>query len=134
MKHGARLKPILDSSLPPQFRRVRITLTREPGDPDGDMEIAYLMVAPFDASDRIDAKLWRKHRAACRVTRSCPGKADQQGYLVHRLGGGWAFQDDHDKKPTGIHFADERFSPCEYVSIHEGGKPHPYRVVSVSHL
>jgi hypothetical protein len=134
MKPGARLRPILNSSLPPQFRQIRITLAREPGHPDGEPDIAYLMVAPFDADDHIDAKLWRKHRTACRVTRSRPDQEDDHGLLVHRPGGGWAIRYDRAAEESGFDFANERFAPCEYVSINEGGQPHTYRVVSVSHL
>jgi len=134
MKPGGRLKPILNRPLPPQFRQIRITLAREPDHPDGDPDIAYLMVAPFDADDHIDATLWRKHRTACRVTRSRPDQVDEHGYLVRRPGGGWAFHSDHAPDEIGFDFADERFATCEYVSINEGGQPRSYRVISASHL
>jgi hypothetical protein len=35
---------------------------------------------------------------------------------------------------VGFHFANERFTVGEYVSITEGGKVHTYRVASVSQL
>ena len=59
--------PILNTSLPAQFRRIRIELAREPGRPEGDADVAYVIVAPLDADDRIDPTLWRKHREACRM-------------------------------------------------------------------
>jgi len=129
-----RLKPILNTSLPPRFRQIRIELAREPGHPAGEPAVAYTLVAPFDKDDRIDAKLWRKHRAACRVTRSRPDAEDDHGHLVQRQGGGWALHHDRTPDEIGVHFADERFSPCEYVSINEDGRPRTYRVVSASHL
>ena len=115
-----QLKPILNTSLPAQFRQIRIVLAREPGHPDGDDEIAYTFVAPVDTEGRIDPKLWRAHREACRVSRQRPNEQDQLGHLVYH--------------PGGFHFADERFVVGEYVSINEHGKMHTYRVTTVSHL
>ena len=130
---GAHPKPILNTSLPAQFRQIRIELAREPGHPDGDNSRAYVIIAPLDADDRIDAKLHREHREACRITRLRPDQDDQHGHLVHR-GSGWAFNYPDTPDEVGHHFADERFVPGEYVSINEGGKMHTYLVVSVSHL
>jgi hypothetical protein len=126
-------KPILNASLPAQFRQIRVELAREPGHLEGDAGFAYLIIAPLDADDGIEAKLQREHREACRITRRRPDQDDKHGHLVHR-GGGWAFNYPDTPDEVGFHFADERFSVGEYVSIKEGGKMHTYRVVSVSHL
>jgi hypothetical protein len=126
-------KPILNTSLPTQFRQIRIELAREPGHPEGDTGFAYLIIAPLDADDRIDPALWREHREACRIARLRPGQADEHGHLLHR-GGGWTFHYANAPDEVGFHFADDRFVPGEYVSINEGGKMHTYRVASVSHL
>lgn len=134
---NAQRRPILNASLPTQFRQIRIALAREPNHPEGDDAVAYLIVAPFDTEDRIDAKLWREHREACRVTRLRPDQEDRFGHLVRRPGGGWAFHYDtaaNMPDEVGFHFADERFTVGEYVSINEGGKMHTYRVASVSYL
>jgi hypothetical protein len=134
---NAHPKPILNTSLPAQFRQIRIELAREPGHPEGDTDVAYVIVAPLDADDRIDPMLWREHREACRIARLRPDKQDALGYLVHRPGGGWAFHYDAGADmpdEVGFHFADERFVSGDYVSINEGGKMHTYRVASVSHL
>ena len=128
-------KPILNASLPAQFRQVRIELAREPGHPEGDASVAYVIIAPLDVNDKIDAALWRAHREACRITRLRPNEADEHGHLVHRQGGGWVLQYDSNKPDArGFHFADERFVSGEYVSINEAEKMHTYRVASVSHL
>jgi len=130
-------KPILNASLPAQFRQIRIVLAREPGHPDGDDEVAYIFVAPVDAEGRIDSKLWRAHREACRVARLRPNEQDQHGHLVHHPGGAWGFSYDGETNlpdESGYHFADERFVVGEYVSINERGKMHTYRVTTVSHL
>ena len=130
---SAHPKPILNASLPAQFRQIRIELAREAGHPEGDTGYAYVIIAPLDADDRIDPKLWREHREACRVARLRPNNEDEHGHLVHR-GGGWAFHYADVPDEVGFHFADERFVADEYVSINEGGKMHTYRVASVSHL
>jgi hypothetical protein len=130
-------KPILNVSLPKQFRQVRIALAREPGHPEGDADVAYVIVAPLDTEDRIDSKLWREHRDACRIVRQRPDEQDKHGHLVHRPGGGWAFHYDHEgglSDEFGYHFADERFVVGEYVSISDHGKMHTYRVTSVSYI
>jgi hypothetical protein len=127
-------RPILNTSLPVQFRQIRIELAREPGHPEGGASVAYLIIAPLDANDRIDPTHWREHREACRITRLRPDEEDEHGHLVHRQGGGWVLHYDSKPDAVGFHFADERFVAGEYVSINEGGKMHTYRVVSVSHL
>ena len=130
-------KPILNASLPAPFRQIRMVLAREPGHPLGDDEVAYIFVAPLDAQGRIDPKLWKQHREACRVARQRPDEQDQFGHLVHRPGDGWGFHYDGDTSlpdDVGYHFADERFVVGEYVSINERGKMHTYRVTTVSHL
>ena len=126
-------EPILNASLPAQFRQIRLALAREPGHPEGDTSFGYVIVAPLDADDRIDPKLQREHREACRITRLRPDQEDAHGHLVHR-GGGWAFSYANTPDEVGFHFTDERFMPGEYVSINEGGKMHTYRVAGVSHL
>jgi hypothetical protein len=131
---NAHPRPILNTSLPVQFRQIRIELAREPGHPEGDASVAYLIIAPLDANDRVDPTLWREHREACRITRLRPDEEDEHSHLVHRQGGGWVLQYDSEPDAVGFHFADERFMAGEYVSINEGGKMHTYRVVSVSHL
>ena len=132
----AESKPILNTSLPTQFRQIRIELAREPGHPEGERAVAYILIAPLNAEDRIDPKLWRVHRDACRIARLHPDQQDSRGHLVHRQGGGWVFHYDAEARPdeVGFHFADERFVVGEYVSINESGKMHTYRVASVAHL
>jgi hypothetical protein len=130
-------KPILNASLPVQFRQIRIELAREPGHPGGNPGVAYVIVAPLDADDRIDPTLWREHREACRIARLRPDRPDDHGHLVHRQGGGWAFQYGSGANmpdEVGFHFSDEPFVHGEYVSINEGGKMHTYRVAAGSHL
>ena len=119
--------------LPHAFRRIRLELAREPDHPAGSRRHGYVFVAPLDEAGKIDAKLWKQHRADCRVVRFRPDDEDV-GHLVHRPGGTWGFHYDIDGDEDdewGYRFADEKFVIGEYVSIDEGGKMHTFRVVSV---
>lgn len=50
-------KPILNTSLPPQFRQIRIELAREPGHPEGEPAVAYVIVAPLSPDSLIDPEI-----------------------------------------------------------------------------
>jgi hypothetical protein len=130
----AKPQRILNVSLPPNFRQIRLELAREAGHPIGDSGIAYVLIGPLDPEGWLDLAMWKKHREACRVARFRPGKPDDLGHLVHRAGDHWAFHydisGDHADE-VGYHFSDEKFVPGEYVSITDGGPSHTYRVVSV---
>lgn len=130
----AKPKRILNSSLPSNFRQIRLELAREAEHPFGDSGMAYVFVGPLDSEGWLDPKTWRQYREACRVARFRPGKPDDLGHLIHRAGGQWAFHydisGDHDDE-AGYHFAEEKFEPGEYVSITDEGRTHTYRVVSV---
>jgi hypothetical protein len=126
---------ILNSSLPPAFRQIRIELARERGHPEGAHDVAYVLLAPLSDDGHINAELWRQHREACRVARLRPGEATVHGHLVHRRGGSWAFQYEANiPDEGGYHFNEERFVRGEYVSVNEEGRMHPFRVVSVARL
>ena len=129
--------PIRNTDLPHSFRQIRLELAREPGHPEGDPGVAYVMLAPLDVEGRIDGQLWQKHREACRVTRLRPGAEDERGHLVHRRGGSWAFTYDvigASPDESGYHFSNERFVPGEYVSIKEADGFHAFRVATVAPL
>src|SRR5690348_160236 len=125
---------ILNASLPPSFRQIRIELAREQEHPVGSHNIAYVIVAPLDDDGYIDPAQWQQHREACRVVRLRPGEDDTHGHLVHRRGGSWAFQYANIPDEAGYRFKEERFVPGEYVSVTEEGSTHPFRVVSVARL
>jgi hypothetical protein len=134
---NTQLNPILNASLPSQFRQIRIELAREPDHPEGEHSVAYVIVAPLAHDGLIDAKLWKQHREACRVVRYRPDEPDQLGHLIQHSGSAWAFHYDGESNlpdEAGYHFADEHFVAGEYVSIDERGKMHTYRVTTVSHL
>src|SRR4051794_23655492 len=115
----SQLKPILNTSLPAEFRQIRMELAREAGHPEGEHSIAYVIVAPLTPDGRIDPQIWKNHRDACRVLRRRPDEQDQPGHLVHRPGGSWSFHYDGEANlpdEAGYHFAEEHFVGGEYVS------------------
>jgi hypothetical protein len=130
-------QPIRNSTLPAIFRRIRLELARSAQHPNGDPDIGYVIAAPLDEGDRIDAAIWRSHREACRVTRLRPGGDDIRGHLIHRPGGSWAFHYDvagAAPDEVGFHFEAEAFRQGEYVSLREADAIHTYRVASVTQL
>ena len=125
------------SGLPGNFARIRLTLAREPGHPEGSRDIGYDLVVPLTGEGRIDAELWRDHRDRYRFLRFCADRDDKAGHLVHRPGGSWAFHYDvqgNEEDARGFHFQDERFVVGEYVSIREISGMHTYVVSSVAKL
>ena len=127
-------KPLLNTSLPHGFRYVRLERARDHHHPDGDGNIAYVLIAPLTADGRLDPDLWRKHKEACRVARKRPNSEDILGHLVHGSGGSWRFHYDLAgtiADEAGDHFNNERFEAGEYVSVHEADGSNVYRVVSV---
>lgn len=129
--------PIRNSSLPASFRRIRLELARNADHPEGSADVGYVIAAPLDAEDRIDAAVWKAHRDACRVTRLRPGGEDIRGHLIRRPGGSWAFHYDvagSEPDEAGFHFEHEAFRPGEYVSLREADAIHTYRVASVGQL
>lgn len=121
-------------AMPQSFKKIVLTLAREPGHPDGDRGVGYEFVAPLDAQDHIDAAQWREHRTLCRVTRFRRDEPTEIGHLVRRPGGSWAFRYDimgDEDDEAGFHFGEHAFRPGEYVSISEDGALRPYQVLSV---
>jgi hypothetical protein len=124
------------SSLPPEFRQIRLELAREPGHPEGSRETGYSLVAPLDHDRRLDPELWRKHKQECRVHRFREGEDGAVGRLARRPGGVWYFDyddTDTDDDEDAYRLGSERFVIGEYVSIRDdNGKMRTYRVVSVN--
>src|SRR5260370_26857213 len=110
---NAHSKPILNASLPAQFRQIRIELAREPGHPEGDASVAYLIIAPLDANDRIDPTLWLEHHEACRITRLRQDEEHEHGRRGHRQGSHWLLQYDSEPDAVGFNYPDVRFMPGE---------------------
>ena len=123
------------SSLPPEFRQIRLELAREPGHPEGSKATGYDLVAPLDGDRKLSAELWRKHKDLCRVHRFREGENDMVGRLARHPGGAWYFDyDDEDTSDdeNAYRLGSEKFVLGEYVSIRdEHGHMHTYRVTTV---
>jgi hypothetical protein len=127
------------TTLPHNFKRIRLTLARSKEYPTGSIWHGYEFVAPLDAAGHIDVAQWKKDHEHCRVRRFWQGEDDQVGMLVHRPGGPehgrWMF--DYNPKRTdddesGYRFGAHVFRPGEYVSIRgEDGEMHTFQVASV---
>ncbi len=79
------------TTLPDNFRRIRLELAREPRHPEGDPRIGYSVIAPLDDQGRLDADSWRAFKEKCRVVRFHPVQEREEGYLRRRPGGSWTF-------------------------------------------
>lgn len=128
----------MTNEIPAHFRRIRLELAREPGHPEGDAETGYTLVAPLDAEGKLDAEAARDHRGACTVIRFRPSAESEAGVLRRRPGGSWAihydFEDGSEDDDPGFRLGEHRFTPGEYITIHEDEGAHTYRVVSVQAL
>jgi len=119
------------------MKHIRMELARDQGFPQGSREHGYILMAPLDNMDRIDAAEWKANREKCRVTRFWGSDEHEIGHLVRKPGGAWAFHYDihgnEDDDETGYRFGDERFRPGEYVSIREqDGEMRTFRVITAT--
>ena len=127
------------TTLPHNFKRIRLNLARSKEFPQGSARHGYEFVAPLDDKSHIDVEQWRRDRDHCRVRRFWEGEDDEIGRLVHRPGGPehgrWVFDYDParaDDDESGYRFGAHAFRPGEYVSIRdEDGETHTYQVISV---
>ncbi|MGZ5836696.1 MAG: hypothetical protein ACXWJ5_10900 [Xanthobacteraceae bacterium] len=126
------------TTLPHQFKRIRLNLARSKEFPAGSAHHGYEFVAPLDHDGHIETDEWRKHRDNCRVRRFW-GDEEEIGQLVHKPGGNeharWIFDYDQaaeDDDEAGYRFGTHAFRPGEYVSIRdEDGEMHTFQVASV---
>jgi hypothetical protein len=112
--------------------RVILRLARNPGFPEGDDRQGYVILAPLNSEDRLDADSWRENREACTVVRFRPGEdRDADGKLTHR-GSHWYIhydEDDEGEDEPVYRLGDHRLAIGDYVTIHEsGGEDRAYRV------
>ena len=127
------------TTLPHNFKRIRLNLARSKEFPQGSERHGYEFVETQTADGHIDEVQWKKDRAHCRVRRFWEGEDDQIGFLVHRPGGPehgrWVFDYDQtaeDDDESGYRFGSHVFRSGEYVSIRdEDGDMHTYQVASV---
>jgi hypothetical protein len=127
------------TTLPHNFKRIRLNLARSKEFPQGSPRHGYEFVAPLDDNGHIDVEQWRQHRENCRVRRFWEGEDDEIGLLLHKPGGSeharWMFDynpERADDDESGYRFGAHAFRQGEYVSISdEDGEMHTYQVASV---
>ncbi|NWG53037.1 MAG: hypothetical protein HXY28_04905 [Hydrogenophilaceae bacterium] len=113
-------------------------LARNPkaGFPEGDAHRGYRIVAPLDATGRLDVALWREKKALCTVNRFSPDEAElADGWLSHR-GSHWYFRYDEEEEGPDeplFRLGDHVLRVGEYVTVtEEGEEPLVYRVTETS--
>jgi hypothetical protein len=127
------------TTLPHNFKRIRLNLARSPEFPQGSPRHGYEFVAPLTADGHIDLDQWKKDHAHCGVRRFWEGEDDEVGRLMYSAraseGGRWFFDynpEDAEDDERGYRFGSHVFRPGEYVSIRgEDGGMHTFQVVSV---
>jgi hypothetical protein len=123
-----------------RLSKVRMTLARTAGFPEGSARHGYEFVAPLDDQGRIDPAGWRDHKALCVVHRFWGDEKPETGHLIHRAGGAagatWIFDYDGSAESddeAGFRFQDHAFRPGEYVSLRDGdGEMHTFKVATVT--
>jgi hypothetical protein len=121
------------------LKRIVLHLARGPEFPEGSAERGYDLVAPLDASGRLDAEEWRKHKAQCRARRFWLSEDDRHGVLAHHAGGArgatWKIHYGdlaEDEEETGIGLDAHRFAVGEYISIRdEDARAHTFKIERV---
>ncbi|MGE0735602.1 MAG: hypothetical protein AB7G15_11830 [Alphaproteobacteria bacterium] len=116
------------------LKLIRLELARTKEFPEGSARHGYEFTAPLDAKGQLDQAEWKKFHQACTVRRFWPGEDDQQGTLIHRKDGKWAFsyeKGDDDDEPI-FKFDRHQFVVGEYVSVTEhDGKTYPFKVAGL---
>jgi len=127
------------TTLPHNFKRIRLNLARSKEFPQGSPRHGYEFVAPLDADGHIDLAQWKKDHAHCRVRRFWEGEEDEVGQVMFNARASeasrWFFDydsDDSEDDERGYRFGSHAFRPGEYVSIRGvDGEMHTFQVVSV---
>ncbi len=117
--------------------RIVMRLARNPGTEfaGGDDRRGYTLVAPLDASGKLDATAFAKDAKACTVHRFAPDEDAVDGQLDRRASR-WFFNygesDDLEEEPV-FRLGEHVFAVGEYVTVtDEDGRPLTYKVVEVT--
>lgn len=120
--------------------KISLQLARCRKFPEGNPRDGYEIVAPLDATGRLDTDAWHARRHQCRVRRLAPDGATRHGRLLHRAGGAdgatWVF--DYDDRSDaddegGFRLDRHRMAPGEYVSVRDAtGELRTYAIVTVA--
>lgn len=122
------------------LKKIRLELARDHEFPEGSHNHGYEFVAPLDEEGHLDPAGWKTRRSECRVTRFWGDEDHENGHLVRKPGGHWAFHydihGDPDDDEAGYRFSSHPFMPGEYVSIkdHDDDTLRTFRVIRVQDL
>jgi hypothetical protein len=117
-----------DPNIPDHFQVVHLDRVRDPGRPLGAGD-RYTLLLPLGTDGRILEAEAHHHPDYCRVSRTDPGGGVLRGLMRPGPNLSWRL-DFGEAEETGYRFAEERFSPGQYVTLLRDGDPHTYRVVS----
>lgn len=117
------------------LKRIRLELARTSDFPEGSSSHGYEFVAPLDAKGHLDSSEWPDVKGACTVRRFWHDQPDENGSLIHRRNGSWAFSyapgDDDDE--SIFRFDRHLLVEGEYVSVTEhDGVMRPFRIVRIT--
>ena len=121
------------TTLPANFRHVRLLLAREKAHPAGARDEGYDLLLPLDSEGRLDPHEWKTHQASCRVRRFDEHGDVKIGRLRRKPGGQWYFdyEEGESDDEIGFRLGEERFVTGEYVSIGTRASMHTYQVARV---
>jgi hypothetical protein len=117
-----------DADIPDHFQVVHLDRVREPGQPHaaGDR---YTLLLPLGSDGRILQAEAHSHPLYCRVSRTDPSGGVLRGLMRPGPDLSWRLDFGEDEE-TGFRFAEERFSPGQYVTVLRDGDPQTYQVIS----
>ena len=92
MRNAEREHLVNDTTtLPANFRHVRLLLAREKAHPEGALDEGYDLLLPLDNEGRLDPHEWKTHQASCRIRRFDEHRDVKIGRLRRKPGGQWYF-------------------------------------------
>lgn len=118
-----------DPDIPDHFQVVHLDRVREPGHPHGSAGDRYTLLLPLGSDGRILEAEAHRHPDYCRVSRTDPAGGVLRGLIRPGPNRSWRL-DFGEAEETGFRFAEERFSPGQYITVLREGDPHTYRVIS----
>jgi hypothetical protein len=118
-----------DPNIPDHFQMVHLDRVGEPGHARGSAGDRYTLLLPLGSDGRILESEAQRYPDYCRVSRSGPGDGVLRGLMRPGPNRSWSLEFG-EAEETGFRFAEEQFSPGQYVTVLCDGNPHTYRVVS----
>jgi hypothetical protein len=118
-----------DPDIPDHFQVVHLDRVRETDHPHAAVGDRYTLLLPLGSDGRILEAEAHSHPDYCRVSRTDPDGGVLRGLLRPGPDLSWRLDFGEDEE-TGFRFAEERFSPGQYVTVLRDGAPQTYQVIS----